>query len=158
MFDPAVRASVRTTIHTVGKATIGIFLIFPLMLCLFFGVGWSPKDNFKGVRIVAVDLDGGLIGKSIIAAASSPSIPFTVIVLTDVQSLDDIRHRIEVGEYNAALVASPNASAALLAAAGSPTSHYLPAAAATFILDEGRGSSMASILRSHPHGPLRVAS
>jgi hypothetical protein len=159
MFDPAVRDSVRATFRTIVKATVGIFLVFPLMLCLFFGVGWSPKDNYKGVRIAVVDLDGGLIGTSIIAVATSPTIPFTVLVLSDVQSLDDIRHRIEVGDYNAALVASPGASAALLAAAGNSTARYVPAAAASFIFDEGRGSSMASILRyrtPHPRSAARA--
>ena len=148
MFDPRVRDTVQTSTRNVVKATIGLVVIFPMMLCLFFGVGWSPKDNYKGVRVAIIDFDGDIIGREIANAANNPNFPLTAVFVSDAVDLNDVRRRVNLGEFNGALVANANASAMLRAALRSPAAHYVPAGAASFVFDEGRGgSSMATILR-----------
>jgi hypothetical protein len=148
MFDPIVRETIQNSTRSIVKATIGIFTVFPIMLCLFFGVGWSPKDNYKGVQVAIINLDHDIIGQAIEHAAKNPSFPLTPVFVTDAIDLNDVRRRVNLGEFNGALVANANASALLHAALHNATAHYVPSGAATFVFDEGRGgSSMALILR-----------
>jgi hypothetical protein len=146
--DPSVRAVVISSLKTIAKGTAILLCILPLLLCLFFGVGWNPKDNYKNINFAVLDLDGGMIGNAILTAAQSPINPFTATVLSNTTSFDETIHLVDTGSYNAALIVNSGASASLLAALNSPASPYNPASATTFIYDEGRGgSSMVSLLR-----------
>jgi hypothetical protein len=149
IFDLRARETVRGTIKSTFKATIALCMIFPLMLCLFFGVGWAPKDNYHNVRIAVADLDGGIIGQAILTAASSKSLAITAEFVSSDISFDTIKNQINAGKYNAALVAMPGGSVALAAALRDTASmSYSAAAVAMFVFDEGRGGpAMASILR-----------
>ena len=145
--DLSIRAIVISSLKTIAKGTAILLCIFPCLLCLFFGVGWNPKDNYKNVNFAVVDLDGGVIGQAVRSASQSPNNPFTATILFNT-TFDDTIHLVDTGSYNAALVVNPGASSSLLAALSSSTALYNPAAATTFIFDEGRGgSSMASLLR-----------
>ena len=98
-----------------------------------------------------------MIGKGIVQAFSSPSMVLSITMLSNTTTFDDIVNQVDFGSYNGAFVVNADASANLLAALAAPSAHYNPAAATTFIFDEGRGgSSMASILRG-ALPPLAVA-
>jgi rhamnose transport system permease protein len=87
------------------------------------------------------------VGQAIRSAAGNPSFPFSVTVVTT-GSAEDAMHRVDVGDFNAALIAMPGASAALAAALADPAAPYNSSAAAAFVFDEGRGGpSMATLLR-----------
>ncbi len=147
MFDPRVKDTVFRSTRTLVIVGIALACIFPLMLSLFYGVGWSPKDNYHNVQLLVADLDGGIVGQAIRSAASNPSFPFSVTVVTT-SSPEDAMHRVDAGDFNAALIAMPGASVALAAALADPAAPYNSSAATTFVFDEGRGGpSMATLLR-----------
>jgi len=147
MFDPKVRGLVMTTVKGLVRSSIAFHFIFVLLLMLFDGMSWNPKDNYKNIVIAFADLDGGIIGKVLMAAGNSSSIPFSVSFLK-VDTLDEVKSRVDRGDFNAALVANPNASANLMAALFNPKAIYDPNSATSFVFDEGRGgSSMATALR-----------
>lgn len=149
IFDPRVREVVMTSVKSVFKSVIFLSILFIFLLIMFYGMTWNPKDNYHNVQLALVDLDGGMIGKALLAAGGSPSIPFTVTIVTDALSMDAVKDRVNVGDFNAALVANPNASRALLSALTNPSATYIPSHATSFIFDEGRGGSgMASALRA----------
>ena len=115
------------------------------MLFLFYGSGWKPAQYYERLRFAVLDLDGGLVGTSTLAGAQS--LPYGLTVVSG-SSLASIRHDVDSGIFNAAIVASAGASTALLAAATS-SAPYDPTTALTFIWDEGRGgSSLAPLLRA----------
>jgi hypothetical protein len=124
-------------------------ILFVILLSLFYGLAWSPRDNWPNIQLAVCDLDGGIIGTTILALASNKSIVnFTVTVLPSTYSLNDIMAIVDGGTYNAALVANPSASANLWAAIRKQSASYNAAAATSFIFDEGRGGSMlAGVLR-----------
>ena len=90
MFDPQVQDYVRSTFRSAFKITCGLFIIFPLMLSLFFGVGWSPKDNYNNIHVAVADLDGGIIGKTLLTISASPAIPVTIELIKDPGSVDKV--------------------------------------------------------------------
>ena len=148
MFDPKVRGTVLGTTKTIAMACALLVCVFPLMLSLFYGVGWSPKDNYRNVQLLVADLDGGIIGLAIRAAAAASSVPFTVTFATD-GSLSDVKGRVDSGAFSAALIAMPGASSALAAALHDPSAPFPSSAAAAFVFDEGRGGpTMAALLRT----------
>jgi hypothetical protein len=148
IFDPKVRSLISTSIKAILKASIFLSILFLFLLIMFYGMSWNPKDNYFRVKLAIIDLDGGMIGQALLAAAKNPAIPFSVTILTDVLSLESAKSRVDVGEFNAALVANPNASSTLLAALMDPSAKYVPSHATSFIFDEGRGGAgMAAALR-----------
>ncbi len=78
MFDLKVKETVGDTLKKILKSTIGLNFLLPLLFCLFFGVGWSPKDNFKNIRVAVADFDGGIVGKTLMTVSASPTIPITI--------------------------------------------------------------------------------
>jgi hypothetical protein len=148
IFNPKVRGLISTSVKSVLKSSIFLSILFLFLLILFYGMSWNPKDNYIRVKLAIVDLDGGMIGQALVAAAKNPAIPFSVTILTDVLSLESVEKRVDVGDFNAALVANPNASSTLLAALMDPSAKYIPSHATSFIFDEGRGGAgMVAALR-----------
>lgn len=107
-----------------------------------------------------LDLDGGAVGGALRGAASHS--PFHVVSLANTTTYARLVHDVERGDYHAALVAQPGATAALAAAlaAVAPTvPPYDPAAALTLVFDEGRGgSTMAAMLRASSAQVVAAAS
>ena len=146
MMDLVVRDTVAGSVKRVVRMVPIMVLIFTFILLLFFGVGWMPKDNYKNINVAIADLDGGLIGKALLKVSQSPSILFTGTILNST-SVDSVASEVNSGNFNAALVANPGATASLMAALVNPKAAYLPAAAMSFIFDEGRSTAMLSVLR-----------
>lgn len=98
--------------------------------------------------MVVLDADGGpLVGPALLAATGG--VPWTVTVRDACcNTLASIEAEVDHGRFHLALVASPGASAALLASLGAASVPYDPASALTYIYDEGRISSLAPLLRT----------
>ena len=149
LFDPRVRDVVQTSFKSVMKSLFFLSILFIFILLLFYGMSWNPKDNYHNIQLAIVDLDGGMIGQALLAAGRDSVIPFTVTILANDSTIDFVKERVNVGDFNAALVANAGASQTLMAALIDPSAEYTPALATSFIFDEGRGgSAMASLLRA----------
>jgi hypothetical protein len=159
-FGAEARATVCFTARAMGIGLVVLMILFAVMLLLFFGVSWQTRDYYGNVRLAVLDLDGGAVGAAVLSAATSGAIPFSVEVLPRGALLGDVRARVDAGEWNAALVARPGASAALAAAAANPTAPYAAANATVYIFDQGRGgSAMAALIRNTLQGVIaRVSS
>ena len=111
------------------------------------------------------DLDGGLVGAALVASALAFPPPSLGYVRVTAASPADLFARVDRGDFNAAIVANPGASAALNAAltggssSSSSASAYKPSLAVTFAFDEGRGgTTLATLLRAHVAGLVGGAS
>ena len=149
IFDPKVRTTVKTTWKGICRLIIPLMIGFVFLLSLFYGLAWNPRSNWGNLQLAVCDLDGGIIGATIVALATNQSVcNFTVTVLPGTNSMAAIQDLVNRGRFNAALVANPSASATLLAALRNASAAYAPAAATSFVFDEGRGgSSLAVVLR-----------
>ena len=163
--------------NNTGKACVGstvaVSMLLILAMFLFLGSGWAPERYYgcvclgarfvgqraerlpvlrrrRNIHLAVLDLDGGLVGGALRGVASHS--PFTVVSLANTTTYARLVHDVERGDYHAALVAQPGATAALTAAlaAAAPTFPlYNPSAAVTLVFDEGRGGSvLASMLRA----------
>lgn len=101
------------------------------------------------MQLAVVDLDGGLVGAALLAAAAAPGVPYTVTLLPNTMAAFSVHAAIEAGAYHASLIAMPGASTRLLEAAASPVAPYDATGAVEFTFDEGRGGSLlAATVRS----------
>ena len=147
--DNGVRVTIVKTVAGMGIGLVALCALFTVMLLLFIGVGWQTRNYYGNIHLAVLDLDGGIIGSAIVAIASSGLIPFTTEVLPVTTPIDELRARIDAGDWNAALVAQTGSSHALLAAATNPVASYAASNATIYIFDQGRGgASMAAIIRT----------
>ena len=86
-----------------------------------------------------------------------PALGFVLVTSPSTSALFD---RVDRGDFNAAIVANPGASASLAASlTGTARSPYAPSSAVTFAFDEGRsGSTMTTLLRAQISALVAAAS
>ena len=138
-----------------GSCTL-LSAVFITLLLLFFGSGWNPAWYYWRIKIGVLDLDGALVGTALRGVANSGKVPFTTVDLSG-STFDSVKQSVDAGHLNAAWIAMPGATAALLSAAASPTAAYNSAGAMSFIFDEGRGgATMASLLTGATSSVRRV--
>ena len=153
IFDSSVRKEVKNLVK-VGLIAEVIISIMVIVVCnLFFSVAWNPSAITQyNMRIAVVDLDHGLIGDTLAYVSTlSPQLGLKYNVqLVTATDLSDIRHRVDKGDFWAAVVANKNASNSLLAALPVNSSvGYDPASAITLIYDETRcGYTYSIAMRS----------
>ena len=108
----------------------------------------APARARSNIRLAVLDLDGGVVGGALVAAASHA--PYSVTVLPASTTLTRLVADVDHGDFHAALVAQPGATAALAAArAAGAASAYDATGAVTLLFDEGGcGAALSSMLRA----------
>ncbi len=149
MLSADVRPVVRSTLLSMVMIALGLTIFFIIILLLFFSVVWQLKNNYGGIKLVFLDLDGGSVGAAILSALNSTAMPFSYTVLPPTTSLAETHLHVDRGDCNLALVVSAGATQSLMSAVADNNATYNPTAAASFVFDQGRsGASMAAIIRN----------
>ena len=147
--DLSVRQEVNQLVK-VGVIAEIIISVMVIVVCnLFFSVAWNPSDITQhNMHIAIVDLDGGLVGRTLSYMSSIPSelgLPYKFDLLS-ASSFDEVQHKVNRGEYFAAVVANQNVSNSLLSALPLNSSFpYSPSSAITLIYDEARSGASYTI-------------
>lgn len=149
IFDPSVRKQVKNLVK-VGLIAEIIISIMVIVVCnLFFSVAWNPAAITQyNMHVAVVDLDQGLIGSSLTYVSTlSSKLGLTYnIEVVSATDFNEIQHRVDKGDFWAAVIANPNASNTLLAALPANSSvGYDPSSAMTLIYDETRCGPIYSI-------------
>ena len=146
---PENRHVLRSSLKSIVMISIGLTIMFVLMILLFLGASWQPKNYYGGIQLAFLDLDRGEVGAALLSKVNSSAMPFSWTIIPSNTLLDDLKSEVDQGLWNVALVVNPGSTSALIAAITSSTSTYDPANATSYIFDQGRsGSSMATIIRT----------
>ncbi|KAH8595369.1 hypothetical protein B0O99DRAFT_661659 [Bisporella sp. PMI_857] len=120
--DPFWNGKRRPFIIATSGATVMLVCLFLANLSYLYGSLFEDGTRVKGINILAIDYDGGVIGQSLAAAYSKlqsdhfPTIHFQPA--SEYATVEDIRHAVCKGNYWAAIYAQDGASKRLEDALG----------------------------------------
>ena len=90
--------------------------MYNMRVCYPCAVKLTPITTTSNVKLAVLDLDGGIVGRALGAAAQAG--PFPTVLYSNASGLgmSDMMAKVDSGGIHAALVAQPGASARLAAA------------------------------------------
>ncbi|CZR67496.1 uncharacterized protein PAC_17395 [Phialocephala subalpina] len=126
-----------------------LILLFLGNLSYLYGSIYRDGSRVKGLNILAVNYDGGVIGQSLEAAYSSlrgdsfPTLHFQPA--TQYPTIDDVRNAVCKGDYWAAIIAQDGSSTRLAAAlTGTETTTYNASNTLTYVYNGARYPTVQS--------------
>ncbi|PYI27838.1 hypothetical protein BP00DRAFT_279291 [Aspergillus indologenus CBS 114.80] len=139
-------------IGAIGGSFLLLQLLFLAMMCYLYGTAFHDTSRIQHMKILYVDYDQGLIGKSVLAAYSQLQNPGFPSVHQhspgEFPSTNDVRKAVCHGHYWGAIYANSNASTRLSSALASheAAESYDNTAALTYVWNGARYAAYAQTI------------
>ncbi|KAK0108225.1 hypothetical protein ONS95_003045 [Cadophora gregata] len=148
--DPFWNGKRKPFIIGVVMSSLSVIVMFFVVMSYLYGSVWRSTHRASHLNILAVDYDGGVVGKSLSAGYSAlegdkfPTLHFRSS--EEFATVEDIRNAVCRGDYWAAIFAQNGASDRLSAAlgGGAAASGYNSSETLTYVYNEARYPTVQS--------------
>ncbi|KAH7420026.1 hypothetical protein BKA64DRAFT_612055 [Cadophora sp. MPI-SDFR-AT-0126] len=148
--DPFWNGKRKPFVIGVVMSSLSVITMFVMVMSYLYGSIWKSTHRASNLNILAVDYDGGVIGKSLSTGYSAlkgekfPTLHFRPS--DDFATVDDIRNAVCRGDYWAAIFAQDGASDRLAAALGGglAAARYNSSNTLTYVFNEARYPTIQS--------------